>query len=750
MSGRCEDVAQSSRAGVLTGAFGGAFIALAGHAALLQKYGTVLPYRDQWKATAVDILQPWLEGSLTWRSFFEPLNDHWPVLTRALSYLVVRLNGQWNNLVETSINALLFASSIAVFLMMLLPGLRGWTRPVFALLTGAVFALPITWENTLWGIQSLVYLQIGLSLLYFAAVCSVRTFSIAWWCGHAAGAALLLTQHSAILAHIAVALLLAWRGWRGDGDRRVIAAGFGFALAAIILFIALFPSLQETAALRADSWAVGLDVFLRQLAWPLPHPAWAFIVYLPWLAWIATRLTSSRMDACDAFIFVVGLWIGAQAAAIGYGRGAATYTFVSRYCDFLALGFLLNAACLVRLSVAFPTARVRAILAVFALIWVAAPIKSFHWESIHSHAGYNLSRRTDENARNLAAVRTYLQSKDASLISDDGGRGLYSYPPELLPLLDNPGFQELLPPETGSTLARSDHGRLGWIPALLLPGGPVLASLGLSLIAGAALFALRRRSPQPAASVPPHRCTSRGIAVLFVTIGIASGAATLVWQHPATFDRKERLRHLFLPAGAGANLTALQFTRGDGNDHPNVPAAAGALETMPPETRAFGYGTRLPVNPDFRGILHSQSFRVSAPFLVIPFTGFPCANGNGLRWRFFNPTTQKETWISYLGPNPGANWDVWTIESAAHLGEEATLYLYDGREDESGWVGVGQPTQTQDGRFGSEWLSLVRSERTDSALRALAGLSVLSLLLGFGLLAFAPRRVSAGAAGREY
>ena len=33
------------------------------------------------------------------------------------------------------------------------------------------------------------------------------------------------------------------------------------------------------------------------------------------------------MDAGDAFILVVGLWVGAQAAAIGYGRGAATYTF---------------------------------------------------------------------------------------------------------------------------------------------------------------------------------------------------------------------------------------------------------------------------------------------------------------------------------------------------------------------------------------------------------------------------------------
>ncbi|HTO02634.1 MAG TPA: hypothetical protein VL069_02980, partial [Opitutus sp.] len=399
MSGRREDLASPSRAGVFPAAIGGALIALAGHLALLRKFGTALPYRDQWKATAVDLLHPWVEGQLTWRDFFEPLNDHWPVLTRALSFVLVRLNGQWNNLVETSANALLFGVSIALFLWMVLPGLRGWTRPAFALLTGLVFALPITWENTLWGIQSLVYLQIALSLLYFATICTVRNFSRMWWLGQAAGAVLLLTQHSAILAHIAVALLLAWRWWRGDGDRRVNAVGLIFASSAIVLFATLFPSLEETAALRADSWAVGLDVFLRQLAYPLPHPGWAFIVYLPWIAWNVDRLSARRMNAIDAFILVVGLWVGAQAAAIAYGRGTATYTFVSRYCDFLSFGFLLNAACLVRLSLAYPAKRVRAFLAVFAAVWLLAPIKSFHWESTESHAGYNLRRRPDENAR---------------------------------------------------------------------------------------------------------------------------------------------------------------------------------------------------------------------------------------------------------------------------------------------------------------------------------------------------------------
>ena len=149
---------------------------------------------------------------------------------------------------------------------------------------------------------------------------------------------------------------------------------------------------------------------------------------------------------------------------------------------------------------------------------------------------------------------------------------------------------------------------------------------------------------------------------------------------------------------------------------------------MPPDTRAFGYGTRLPGTPDFRGILHSQSFPLRARHLVIPFTGHPCATGNGLRWRFFNSATQQETWVSYVGPDPGVNWDVWSTDVSDHLGSEATLYLYDGREDQAGWVGVGQPAQTGQSDFAPEWLAMIRTERTDAGHTALATLALVSAL----------------------
>ncbi|MEO7598695.1 MAG: hypothetical protein ABIV50_07175, partial [Opitutus sp.] len=723
MAGRSEKVTARSAPGVVSGSIGGALLALAGHLALLSAYGTPLPYRDQWKCTAVDLLQPWVNGELTWRNFFEPLNDHWPVLTRALSFLLVQLNGQWSNSLETAVNALLFAACVGIFLRVILPSLSGWARPAFALITGTVCALPVTWENTLWGIQSLVYLQVLLTLLYLLSVTHVRDFSIRWWLGQFSGLLLLFTQHSAILAHVAVAMILTWRYWRRDGDRRVNGAAVGFALAAITLFAAFFPSLQTTAALRADSLPVAIEVFLRQLAYPLPHPAWAFFVYLPWLIWAVDRFTTRRMGNADAFILAAGLWVGAQAAAIGYGRGAATFTFVSRYCDFLALGFLLNAACLVRLGSTYYSRRLHVALGLFGAIWLLAPIKSFWWESTESHAGYNLSRRPAENARNIAGVRTYLISGDASLISDDQGRGLYSYPPEIVRLLDDPKFRALLIPETGAAEARRDGGRLARLSNQLLAGRHLFAAAGVLLLLASAYAVYRRPGINVERVLEQGHVTRKGVAMLFGLVGLSSVVVLLAWPYPSVVTRSARLRQLFVPERSDLTSTELSFHRADGNER-GAFDARGATETSPIDAREFTYGTRRPSTPDFRGIIHSQPIRITSGFLIAPFSGYPCADGNGLRWRLFNPSTTEEKYLSYLGPNPGGAWQIWSTNVSEYRDWEASVYLYDGREDETGWVGVGVPIQTNDPTWPAQWLALLKLERTDPAHATVAGLAV--------------------------
>ncbi|HUL55096.1 MAG TPA: hypothetical protein VLT83_16960, partial [Opitutaceae bacterium] len=138
-------------------ALAGAGLMLGGRFELIREFGTSLPFRDQWKCTAADLLGPWVEGRLEPAAFFAPLNDHWVVLTRLLSFGLARLNGQWNNLLEITVNALLHGAAIWLLLATVAPALGRRLGPLFVLYAGTVLALPYTWENTLWGIQSLVF-----------------------------------------------------------------------------------------------------------------------------------------------------------------------------------------------------------------------------------------------------------------------------------------------------------------------------------------------------------------------------------------------------------------------------------------------------------------------------------------------------------------------------------------------------------------------------------------------------------------
>jgi len=738
--------ARSSRGGITTAAWAGALFALAGHVGLLLAYGTVLPYRDQWRCTGADLLGVWADGRLGWANFFEPLNDHWPVLTRLLSFGLVRINGQWNNLVETSVNALIFATAVFVFLRLILPGLSSWWRGGFAVLTGAVFALPITWENTLWGIQSLVYLQILLSLLYLGPVSlECERFSSRWWWGHVAGIAVLFTQHSAILAHVAAAALLTWRCWRGEGNRRVVLVGLAYALAVIGAFVLFFPSITTTAALRADTWRLALEIALRQLAWPLPHPGWAFAVYLPLMIWAVRCLASRKLARADAFILVLGLWIVGQAAAIGYGRAIDTFTFVSRYCDFLALGWLLNVACIARLWLAYPKFGIRSLLALFLVAWILAPVKSFWWETTESHAGYNLLRREGENERNLDRLKTWFAThNDQALLADPRTeQELFTYAPLVLDLLAKPKFQTLLPPETRSPLARHDHGRLGWLPKILLPSGWWLTGAGFLCLGLSLLRSWPRREGSAGEPANASTLTWRGVTIVAGAVFVVSAGTWLAWPRPWLFDRTARLHTAFSPNEAGVSFADLEFVRYDGDVH-DVVKTRGAVETDPPHVRIFWHGTRLNTKPDFRGVLRSHAFPIKSRYLIVPFTGYPCAAGNGLRVRFVDPKTQHESWESYVGPDARLDMNLWTIDAGEHRGEDAELFLFDGLEGSNGWLGVARPAQTNDAAFAPRWRAQLRAERAETAHVAIAGLTagsgILTALLG-GMWVLA-RRVS--------
>src|ERR1700735_2442789 len=96
----------------------GLFAAILGAKAfLIHRFGSDLPYWDQWAREGEMIIAPAREGTLHWKDFLVPHSEHRIVPTLALNLGLEQWSGQWDARVECMVNAVLHAG-----LMVLLTG----------------------------------------------------------------------------------------------------------------------------------------------------------------------------------------------------------------------------------------------------------------------------------------------------------------------------------------------------------------------------------------------------------------------------------------------------------------------------------------------------------------------------------------------------------------------------------------------------------------------------------------------------
>jgi len=304
---------------------------------VVQLFGSQLPLWDQWYE-ARDFFRPWMEGTLTWKDFFAPSNEHRIFFTHLLDCATITLNGRWEPMFQMTVNCLIhagFACALAAALWIFLERRNGW---LICGLLAPFYALPYAAENTIWAINSQQYFM---SLAALAAITGLgfgKTGGARWWLGLAAAFAGLVTMASGFLAPVTVGGLMILRAVKNRRVDRGDLVTLALCAGAVALGAALTVSMPGDIPLRAHTPGEFFDALLRNLAWPfIQNPKWMCIVTLLPLAMLLgfyLRKNFAESRAAE-FLLALGLWSALQSAAIALGRanyGDASFP-ASRYMD---------------------------------------------------------------------------------------------------------------------------------------------------------------------------------------------------------------------------------------------------------------------------------------------------------------------------------------------------------------------------------------------------------------------------------
>jgi hypothetical protein len=327
--------------------FGGCFLLLVGlRWVTIRYFGFSSPFWDYWQFPW-GVYFPFEDGNLSWKALFAPLNEHRIFFARIWTLACFLVNGQWDNTFEAALNSLFFAS---VGFGLILALWRAAGRRHAALIGGlglAFCALPFSWENTVWGIQSQFYFFVGFSFLTLWLLGLSRPFSARWWLGCASSFWAMFTVGSGMLAVVTVIGLSIYRLLRDARDWRAIVPTLlaGVAIAGIN-----YPFMihQHNYGMLTKTVQQFLATFGKTMSWPFVDQIWFWpLLWLPLAGLIICAFFSRRKtDRLELWIVALGGWCLLNAIGMGVYRGGFSSGPASRYMDITALAALVNALAL--------------------------------------------------------------------------------------------------------------------------------------------------------------------------------------------------------------------------------------------------------------------------------------------------------------------------------------------------------------------------------------------------------------------
>jgi len=308
------------------------FVVLGAKLWTIQIGATNIPYWDQWDEARL-LFKPWLDGTLTWRDFFIPHNEHRIALTRLLDLAEVKLNGQWDPQFQMVVNATIH---IAYGCLLAAAIWAGTGRKRAGLICCALipfFALPYAAENTTHGFQSAMYFLEFFSLAAILGLGFGRPPGGLWFTGLVAAGVAIFTMASGFLAAVAVMGLVILRLLKQRRSTRGQILTLLCVAVVVVLGLALKVNVAQHQVLQAQSLGDFATALFSGLAFPFGHqPAMAVVMIFPLGILVVKYFQSGFQNTRAAeFVLTFGLWGFLQAATLAYGRAVLAES--SRYLD---------------------------------------------------------------------------------------------------------------------------------------------------------------------------------------------------------------------------------------------------------------------------------------------------------------------------------------------------------------------------------------------------------------------------------
>ena len=413
--------------------------------ALIERYGSDLPYWDAWDGEADLLFRPAAEGHFPWSIWLSAHNEHRILFTRILAYGLFRANsGQWDARLEGVANAVL-ASTVASLLFLLAAGpLPKRLRAPLALLVTVLLGSRLSFENTLAGFQSQFYFLLLIPGAHLWASTTSRPWSARWWLSFGLGLASLVTMASGLLSAAAVAALL---GLEAARDRvltrdRIVMLGANSLLLGLGWLLKVDRPYHDF--LKAATPAAWLDAFLHQLAWPSAWSVASCLAALP-LGLALLALARGREVPYPRTLTAFALWGWLQCAAIAYARGGVDHGHASRYTDLLSSFVVINTVLLAVLAGAGKTPRSRRVLAGLAVLSVSVSLWGVARET-RKVTHDDLEPMRGMNEARLSSVREFVKEPGPAFYRREPWTELpYPSAERLGSLLSNPTIRSFLP-----------------------------------------------------------------------------------------------------------------------------------------------------------------------------------------------------------------------------------------------------------------------------------------------------------------